>query len=55
MKYNELHEYQDKILAQARALTASPPGGGPSLKELGYMVVGVDDGWQACGGGAYLA
>jgi len=42
---------QEKVLAQARALAAPGPGGQKSLKELGYLALGVDDGWQACSEG----
>ena len=42
---------QDKILAQAAAMARSYPDLGPSLLELNYTNVGIDDGWQACGDG----
>ena len=36
---------QAKILAQVDALVASR-NGNPSLRELGYDHIGIDDGWQ---------
>eukprot|EP01052_Picozoa_sp_SAG31_P004901 SAG31_NODE_208_length_20313_cov_6.143119_18_plen_292_part_00 len=42
---------QEKILAQVSALAAAGPGGRPSLLEIGYNHIGIDDGWQACGTG----
>ena len=41
---------QARILAQVTALTARR-GGAPSLLEVGYGHLGIDDGWQACGTG----
>ena len=41
---------QERILQQVAAVTASR-NGKPSLLELGYNHVGIDDGWQACGAG----
>ena len=38
---------QDKIAAQVEALTTRF-GGKPSLLEVGYSRVGIDDGWQDC-------
>jgi len=37
------------VLRQAAALTKPGPRGQPSLLDLGYSDLGVDDGWQACG------
>ena len=42
---------QTKIEAQAKGLVAPGPSGKPSLAKLGYLNVGIDDGWQACGQG----
>mmetsp|Transcript_754 Transcript_754/g.2153 ORF Transcript_754/g.2153 Transcript_754/m.2153 type:complete len:308 (-) Transcript_754:2498-3421(-) len=41
---------QAKILAQVDAMVLSRHGN-PSLLEVGYNHVGIDDGWQACGTG----
>ena len=38
-------------MAQAEALAHSYADLGPSLLELGYNRVGIDDGWQDCGAG----
>lgn len=39
---------QAKILNQVAALVARR-GGRPSLLDVGYGHIGIDDGWQACG------
>lgn len=49
--FMELDVTQDKILAQAAAMARSYPDLGPSLLELNYTEVGIDDGWQKCGAG----
>ncbi len=42
---------QAAILAQVDALTFRPHKDKPSLFEVGYSHIGIDDGWQACGTG----
>jgi len=42
---------QEKILAQVAAMSKRYADLGPSLRELGYSDVGIDDGWQECGAG----
>jgi hypothetical protein len=41
---------QHAILQQVDALTVSR-NGNPSLLQMGYNHIGIDDGWQACGTG----
>ena len=39
-----------RIYEQAIALSQPGPNGAPSLLQLGYNEVGIDDGWQSCTG-----
>ena len=39
-----------RIYEQAVVLAKAGPGGTPSLLQLSYNEVGVDDGWQSCTG-----
>jgi alpha-galactosidase len=41
---------QEKILAQVDAIVARR-NGNPSLLDVGYSHIGIDDGWQKCGAG----
>ena len=42
---------QAKILAQVEALASRRTTTQPSLLEVGYTHIGIDDGWQSCGKG----
>jgi hypothetical protein len=47
--------YQDRVTQRLmddvmEAMVAKQPGDGRSLLDLGFRDVGLDDGWQSCGG-----
>lgn len=42
---------QQRILAQVKALAARATPQQPSLLDVGYTHIGIDDGWQHCGVG----
>jgi alpha-galactosidase len=46
-----LNVSQRSVLAQAAALAKEYPDLGPSLLQLNYSEIGIDDGWQECGVG----